>query len=69
MGLFESARRPAKMTQQYLPWRFLFPSPAPPRKETMTPPRIRHCRPTRPQSTPEQMQEKTPIIRAARMYG
>ena len=33
MGLFESARRPAKTTQQYLPWRFLFPSPAPPRKK------------------------------------
>ena len=32
MGLFESARRPAKTTQQYLLWRLLFPSPDPPRK-------------------------------------
>ena len=28
----------------------------------MTPPRIRHCRPPRPQNTPEQTWEKTPII-------
>jgi hypothetical protein len=29
----------------------------------------KHYRPTRPQSTPEQTQEKTLIIRVARMYG
>ena len=33
MGLFERARRPEKTTQQYLPCRFLFPSPAPPKKK------------------------------------
>ena len=33
MGLFESVRRPAKTTQQYLPWRLHFPSHAPPRKK------------------------------------
>ena len=39
MGLFESACRPAKTTQQYLPWRLLFPSPTPPRKKSTTYPK------------------------------
>ena len=32
MGLFNSARRPAKTDPADVPWRFLFPPPAPPRK-------------------------------------
>ena len=39
LGLFESACRPAKTTQQHLPWRFLFPSPTPPRKKNQQPTR------------------------------
>ncbi len=35
-----------------------------PKKEPMSPPRIRHCRLPHPQSTPEQTREKTPLIRS-----
>ena len=35
-----------------------------PKKEQMSPPRIRHCRLPHPQSTPEQTREKTPLIRS-----
>ncbi len=33
MGLFNSARRPAKTDPADVPWRILFPPPAPPRKK------------------------------------
>ncbi len=36
MQLFENTCRPVKTTQQFLPLRFLFPSPTPPKKKTST---------------------------------
>ena len=63
MGLFESARSPAKAV---LALALPLPLPLPPKKRnndsSQNPTLQTH-------SSPEQTQKKTPIIRAARMYG
>jgi len=59
------ARHAANITRT--PWAAVPSLPIPdttyPKKEPMSPPRIRHCRLPHPQYTPEQTREKTPVIR------